>query len=68
MQLAGLNQQCILPVLPNVEFTYVAFFRHMIFYLKADILAIVFQMISLFVFDSHILEGGLLSYLINFFV
>ncbi|VDN56536.1 unnamed protein product [Dracunculus medinensis] len=56
MQLAGLNQQCILPVLPNVEFTYVAFFRHMIFYLKADILAIVFQMISLFVFDLHILE------------
>ncbi|MCP9262618.1 hypothetical protein DINM_005981 [Dirofilaria immitis] len=51
-----LNKQCLLPLLPNMEYTYTAFMRQMAFYLNSDALAHIVELLLPIAFNDNIFE------------
>uniref|UniRef100_A0A915PU15 Uncharacterized protein n=1 Tax=Setaria digitata TaxID=48799 RepID=A0A915PU15_9BILA len=51
-----LNKQCLLPLLPNTEYTYTAFIRQMIFYLNSDALTHIVELLLPVAFDDSIFK------------
>lgn len=52
-----LNKQCLLPLLPNTEYTYTAFMRQITFYLNSDALAHIVELMLPIAFDDNIFES-----------
>lgn len=55
--ISQLNKQCLLPLLPNMEYTYTAFMRQITFYLNSDALAHIVELMLPIVFDDNIFES-----------
>lgn len=55
--ISQLNKQCLLPLLPNMEYTYTAFMRQITFYLNSDALAHIMELILPIAFDDNIFES-----------
>uniref|UniRef100_A0A158Q7K8 Xpo1 domain-containing protein n=1 Tax=Elaeophora elaphi TaxID=1147741 RepID=A0A158Q7K8_9BILA len=51
-----LNKQCLLPLLPNTEYTYTAFMRQITFYLNSDALARIVELMLPIAFNDNIFE------------
>ncbi|VDO30336.1 unnamed protein product, partial [Onchocerca flexuosa] len=51
-----LNKQCLLPLLPNMEYTYTAFMRQIAFYLNSDALAHIVELMLPIAFNDNIFE------------
>ncbi|VIO97984.1 Uncharacterized protein BM_BM10867 [Brugia malayi] len=49
-----LNKQCLLPLLPNMEYTYTAFMRQITFYLNSDALAHIVELMLPIAFDDNV--------------
>ncbi|VDM91445.1 unnamed protein product [Litomosoides sigmodontis] len=52
--ISQLNKQCLLPLLPNTEYTYTAFMRQITFYLNSDALAHIMELMLPIAFDDNI--------------